>query len=83
MYDLTAIESLAYHHSMLADEVRTRTFLRAILKTVRPGDVVVDLPVSAAPRFDALRSMVLDLRAATGPTVSRNDTKASASPSST
>jgi protein arginine N-methyltransferase 1 len=43
MYDLTAIESMAYHHSMLADEVRTRTFLRAILKTVRPGDVVLDL----------------------------------------
>jgi precorrin-6B methylase 2 len=43
MYELTTIESMAYHHSMLADEVRTRTFLRAILKTVKPGDVVLDL----------------------------------------
>jgi precorrin-6B methylase 2 len=43
MYDLTTIESMAYHHSMLADEVRTRTFLRAMLKTVKPGDVVLDL----------------------------------------
>jgi protein arginine N-methyltransferase 1 len=43
MYDLTTIDSMAYHHSMLADEVRTRTFLRAILKTVKPGDVVLDL----------------------------------------
>ena len=43
MYELTTIESMAYHHSMLADEVRTRTFLRAILQTVKPGDVVLDL----------------------------------------
>jgi protein arginine N-methyltransferase 1 len=28
---------------MLADEVRTKTFLRAILSTVKPGDVVLDL----------------------------------------
>jgi protein arginine N-methyltransferase 1 len=43
MYELTTIESMAYHHSMLTDEVRTKTFLRAILKTVKPGDVVLDL----------------------------------------
>jgi precorrin-6B methylase 2 len=43
LYELETIESVAYHHSMLADEVRTRTFLRAILKTVKPGDVVLDL----------------------------------------
>ena len=43
MYELTTIESMAYHHSMLADEVRTKTFLRAILSTVKPGDVVLDL----------------------------------------
>jgi protein arginine N-methyltransferase 1 len=43
MYELTTIESMAYHHSMLTDRVRTKTFLRAILKTVKPGDVVLDL----------------------------------------
>ena len=43
MYDFTTIESMTYHHSMLTDEVRTRTFLRALLKTVKPGDVVLDL----------------------------------------
>ena len=43
MYELTTIESMAYHHSMLADRARTKTFLRAILKTVKPGDVVLDL----------------------------------------
>jgi predicted RNA methylase len=43
MYELTTIETMAYHHSMLMDENRTKTFLRAILKTVKPGDVVLDL----------------------------------------
>jgi protein arginine N-methyltransferase 1 len=32
-----------FHHSMLADETRTAAFLRAILATVRSGDVVVDI----------------------------------------
>jgi len=32
-----------YHHSMLVDSVRVEAFLRAIVKTVRPGDVVVDI----------------------------------------
>jgi len=54
MYDLTAIESMAYHHSMLADEVRTRTFLRAMLKTVRRGDVVLDLVDSWNQTFHSL-----------------------------
>ena len=43
MYDETAAESLDFHHSMLLDDERTRAFLRAILATVRPGDVVVDV----------------------------------------
>ncbi len=32
-----------YHHSMLLDSVRVEAYLRAILNTVRPGDVVVDI----------------------------------------
>jgi protein arginine N-methyltransferase 1 len=43
MYELTTIESMAYHHSMLADETRTKAFLRAMIKSVRAGDVVLDL----------------------------------------
>ncbi|MCL1600543.1 MAG: 50S ribosomal protein L11 methyltransferase [Actinomycetia bacterium] len=32
-----------FHHSMLTDEVRTSSFLRAIMEVVEPGDVVVDI----------------------------------------
>ncbi len=42
-YDDSAIGAFDFHHSMLADRVRTEAFLRAILTTVGPGDVVVDI----------------------------------------
>lgn len=42
-YDGSAVDTFDFHHSMLADEVRTSTFMRAILGTVRSGDVVVDI----------------------------------------
>ena len=32
-----------YHHSMIFDRKRSEAFLRAIVSTVRPGDVVVDV----------------------------------------
>ena len=43
MYDKTPLDLLEYHHSMLADKVRTQTFQRAIAQQVRPGDVVMDI----------------------------------------
>ena len=43
MYDHTPVDTLTFHHSMLLDEVRTSSFLQAILQTVRPGDVVLDI----------------------------------------
>ncbi len=42
-YDGIAISSFDFHHSMLADELRTSSFLAAIKASVRPGDVVVDI----------------------------------------
>jgi protein arginine N-methyltransferase 1 len=42
-YDGIAISSFDFHHSMLADELRTTSFLSAIEATVNPGDVVVDI----------------------------------------
>ena len=42
-YDGFALDTFDFHHSMLADEVRTSCFLRAIMETVRAGDVVVDI----------------------------------------
>ena len=42
-YDGFAADTFDFHHSMLADEVRTSSFLRAILATVKRGDVVVDI----------------------------------------
>ena len=42
-YDGSAIDAFDFHHSMLADEVRTSSFLRAITEVVKPGDVVVDI----------------------------------------
>jgi hypothetical protein len=42
-YDRSSVETFDFHHSMLADEVRTSSFLRAIMEVVEPGDVVVDI----------------------------------------
>ena len=42
-YDRAAVDTFDFHHSMLADSVRTSSFLSAIMRTVRPGDVVVDI----------------------------------------
>jgi precorrin-6B methylase 2 len=42
-YDRSAVDAFDFHHSMLADEVRTSSFLSAITQVVRPGDVVVDI----------------------------------------
>jgi protein arginine N-methyltransferase 1 len=42
-YDGLAISSFDFHHSMLADELRTTSFLSAIEATVKPGDIVVDI----------------------------------------
>jgi protein arginine N-methyltransferase 1 len=42
-YDGFAADTFDFHHSMLVDEVRTSSFLRAILATVKRGDVVVDI----------------------------------------
>ena len=41
--DQDALAYYEYHHSMLLDRNRSEVFLRAIMKTVRPGDVVIDL----------------------------------------
>jgi protein arginine N-methyltransferase 1 len=43
MYDSEIAEVVEYHHAMLGDVTRTKAFLKAILETVRPGDVVLDL----------------------------------------
>ena len=56
-YDGSAMDAFDFHHSMLADEVRTSTFLRAITEVVKPGDVVVDigsLEVEIPERADVL-----------------------------
>jgi len=42
-YDGSAVDTFDFHHSMLADEVRTSSFLKAIVGTVNSGDVVVDI----------------------------------------
>ena len=42
-YDGCAVDTFDFHHSMLAHEVRTSCFLRAIMETVKAGDVVVDI----------------------------------------
>ena len=41
--DQTRIGFYDYHHSMLVDRLRTESFLRAIVNTVKPGDVVIDI----------------------------------------
>ena len=43
MYDRTILETLDYHRSMLGDKVRMESYLQAILKAVKPGDVVLDI----------------------------------------
>jgi protein arginine N-methyltransferase 1 len=43
MYDDTSLLTVEYHRSMLLDQVRTESFLQAILKTVKAGDVVLDM----------------------------------------
>jgi len=43
MYDTKPVEVFEFHRSMLIDEVRTDSFLSAILQTVKPGDVVLDI----------------------------------------
>jgi predicted RNA methylase len=43
MYDKTPLQTLDFHRSMLADEERCLGYMRAIFKTVHPGDVVLDI----------------------------------------
>jgi predicted RNA methylase len=43
MYDRMTLETIEYHHTMLADKLRMQSYLQAILKAVRPGDVVLDI----------------------------------------
>ena len=43
MYDRTILETVEYHQTILADEVRIQSYLRAMLKVVEPGDVVLDI----------------------------------------
>lgn len=43
MYDISPVEALDFHHSMLVDTVRLESYLHAIMETVKPGDIVLDL----------------------------------------
>jgi protein arginine N-methyltransferase 1 len=43
MYDTKPVEAFEFHRSMLNDEVRTNSFLSALLQTVKKGDVVLDI----------------------------------------
>lgn len=43
MYDTKPVEAFEFHHSMLGDKVRTDSFLSALLQTIKPGDVVLDI----------------------------------------
>lgn len=43
MYKTEPVEVFEFHRSMLIDEVRVDSFLSAILQTVKPGDVVLDI----------------------------------------
>ena len=42
-YDGYVMDAFDFHHAMLVDEARTSSLQRAILATVKPGDVVVDI----------------------------------------
>ena len=46
-FDDTSIGIFDFHHSMLVDRVRVESFMRAILATVQPGDVVLELGPAA------------------------------------
>ena len=43
MYDDTEAQVLDFHRSMIVDSERMGTYLRAVLATVKPGDVVLDV----------------------------------------
>lgn len=43
MYDTKPVEVFEYHRSMLIDVVRTDSFLSAMLQTIKPGDIVLDI----------------------------------------
>jgi len=43
MYDQSNAQTLEFHRSMLVDDARMQAYLHAILKTVQPGDVVLDI----------------------------------------
>ena len=43
MYDVFPLQLLEFHQSMLFDQVRMKKYLQAILKTVQPGEVVLDI----------------------------------------
>jgi hypothetical protein len=47
MYDKTPLEMLDFHRSMLVDEERCLGYMRAILQTVRRGDVPGSSPHKA------------------------------------
>jgi hypothetical protein len=42
MYDWTILETVDYHRTILADKARMQSYLRAILRAVEPGDVLLD-----------------------------------------
>jgi protein arginine N-methyltransferase 1 len=43
MYDTGPLEAFEFHQSMLTDVVRTDSFLSALVQTIKPGDVVLDI----------------------------------------
>lgn len=43
MYDDSEAQILDFHRSMLVDSERMSTYLRAVMATVKPGDVVLDI----------------------------------------
>jgi SAM-dependent methyltransferase len=43
MYDDTEAQILDFHRSMIVDTARMSTYLRAVMATVKPGDVVLDI----------------------------------------
>ncbi len=43
MYDTKPVEAFEFHRSMLNDNVRANSFLSALLQSVKPGDVVLDI----------------------------------------
>lgn len=42
-YDDSSAETLEYHRSMLADEARYDAYTKAVMASVKPGDVVLDI----------------------------------------